>query len=122
MNFEIDLTMVAVIASSCSAIFAGSTYARYSDWRKTDEAKQLHKRVDVSEVKIAVLEARTSTLPAKMDTTNDRLTKMETLLLTIPTTSDIARLTAEMDAVQDSNKLQQAGIKRIEDFLLEHGK
>lgn len=101
MNVEIDLTLVAIFASALSAIFAGLTFRRAGDWRRSDVGKETE---------------------AKLSDHGRRLTVLETKMAEIPTKADIASIKAELDGVQDELKLARGGITRIEDFLLERSK
>ena len=80
---------------------AGLTFWRTGDWRRSDAGKETQGKLHDHEL---------------------RLGKLESKIADLPTKADIARLTAEVDAVQDTVKLVREGVTRIEDWLLERSK
>lgn len=88
----------ALVISTLAFLLAVATFWRAGDWEKTKAGEAVK---------------------AKHSALESRVTVIETKIADLPTKADIARLTAEVDAVQDSVKLVQGGVTRIEDFLLE---
>lgn len=114
--------MAAVILSGLSLIIAAFSFFRTGDWRRTEAGKEVDGKFVKLEQRISTMETRMDGVPAKLSSIDTRMTTVETRLLDMPTRADIAKVSAELDAVQDDVRLVRAGITRIEDYLLERSK
>lgn len=104
-TIEVNLAVVAILISACTLMLAWLAFRRAGDWRQSDVGK------DIS---------------AKLSGHGERLTKLETKLEDIPSKADIAALRgqistlkAELDGVQGTVRIVAAGVKRIEQFLMD---
>lgn len=117
MNIEINLQALAIMIASLAVMFAGGTYWRTGDWRKSDTWRTLTTLVEALAHRMTVVEGRTGEMPSKISAINDRLTRVEAHLDDMPSKADIAELRAKMDGVGDEIDVVRATTIRIEEWL-----
>lgn len=118
MNVEINLQAVAIIIAGLALIFAGATFWRTGDWRKSDAWKTLTELVGALTHRMAVVEGRTGELPTKISSINDRLTRVEAHLDDMPSKADIAAIQSTQKAQGEEIDVIRASVIRVETFLL----
>jgi hypothetical protein len=88
----------AIVVSTLAFLVSVATYLRTGDWKRSEAGKEVE---------------------AKISGLDTRLTVVETNLEHLPSKSDVATLTAEVEALQDDVGIIRGGVRRIEDYLLE---
>jgi hypothetical protein len=117
VSVEINLQAVAIIIAGLALIFAGGTFWRTGDWRKSDTWKTLTELVATLAHRVTVVEGRTGEMPSKISSINDRLTRVEAHLDDMPSKADIAELRATLDAQGSEIDVIRDTTIRIEDWL-----
>lgn len=117
MNIEVNLQAVAILTAIVAVLFAGGTFWRAGDWRKSDTWKSLDTSVNGLTQRMTVVEGRTGELPTKISTINDRLTRVEAHLDQMPSKADIAAISATQEAQGSEIDVIRDTTIRIEEFL-----
>lgn len=124
MNVQINLQAVAIIIAGLALIFAGGTFWRTGDWRKSDTWRTLTELVAALAHRMTVVEGRTGEMPTKISSINDRLTRVEAHLDDMPSKADIADLRtsisaqgAKLDAQGEEIDVIRDTTIRIEEWL-----
>ena len=110
--------VAALFLSAGALIVSALGYVRTGNWKRSDAGKQVDDVISRLDQRISTMETRLDGVPTKLSSINDRMTTVEALLKHMPTSADIAGISAELDAVQDDVKLVRQGVTRIEDILL----
>lgn len=121
MSLEINLTIVAMVASIVAATIALATFVRTGRWKASEAGKEIAGRLDDHATRLTRAEARLEECPTTGDINGvtTRLTRVETQLGEVATRADIAGLQSTIAAVQREIGNTEASISRIETFLLE---
>jgi chromosome segregation ATPase len=117
VSVEINLQALAIAIAGLALLFAGGTFWRTGDWRKSDAWTTLTHNVASVTQKVTALEGKTGELPSKIGSINDRLTRVEAHLDDMPSKADIAELRATLDAQGSEIDVVRDTVKRIEDWL-----
>jgi archaellum component FlaC len=97
VTFAESMTLVAVGLSAINAVILLKTYHRAGQWRESEDAKAILTRLTVVE--------------------ND-ITGFKTRFENVSTKADVARLTAEVNGLEQLIKGTDAGVVRIEQILM----
>ena len=84
---------------------------RAKRWRDTDDGKSMLSKIHINH----------GALDARVQEHHDRLGRVETKLETMPTKADIARLESDVRSMMRELGSVDAGVKRIEQFMMERG-
>jgi hypothetical protein len=117
VTVDINLQALAIVIAALALIFAGATYWRTGDWRKSDTWRTLTELVAGLGQRMTVVEGRTGELPTKISSINDRLTRVEAHLDDMPSKADIADLRATLGAQGDEIDVIRDTTIRIEEWL-----
>ena len=117
MNVQINLQALAIIIAGLALLFAGGTFWRTGDWRKSDTWKTLTDLVGALAHRMTAVEGRTGEMPTKISSINDRLTRVEAHLDDMPSKADIADLRATLGAQGDEIDVIRDTTIRIEEWL-----
>ena len=98
MNF---MELAPFLISTGALVMSIATFARAGKWRDSEEAKDLDKRIGAVEAKVG---------------------RHEVKLENIATKADIARVEADIRGLGKEISNVDAGVTRIETFLMEHSK
>lgn len=101
--------MLIAIASLACTIFVT---IRAKHWRDTDEGKALLSKIVASH----------NELDGRVDVVEDRMTRVETKLADMPTKADLAGVQSDVRSIIRELGSVDAGVKRIEQFMMESGK
>lgn len=117
MTFGIDLQVItaacAVIACFCAVWVA----LRSSNWRETDAGKALVGRVDVLETKVGAFESKLEDKPSQA-----QFAGIEERIKGLATKAEIAAIQSDVHSLVREVGKVDAGVTRIEAFLMENGK
>lgn len=120
------LPYLAVALSIAALILNALTFLRGGRWRETDDAKALVGRVAEVEGGVTALAGTGEAIAAvagRVNETESRLDKLETLVASMATKEDVTALRGEVRAVcQLVDNQVVPGIRRIEDYMLGHAK
>lgn len=97
MTFAEVMTLVAVGLSALNAVVLLKTYHRAGQWRESEDAKAILARLTLVENDITGFKARFENVATK---------------------ADVARLTAEVNGLEQLVKNTDAGVIRIEQLLM----
>jgi hypothetical protein len=113
INLQIITAACAVIACACAVWVA----FRSGNWRETDAAKALVGRVDVLETKVASFDDKLSDKPSQA-----QIAGIEERIKGLATKAEIAAIQSDVHSLVREVAKVDAGVTRIEAFLMEHGK
>lgn len=95
------MTLSEIIPIACSVVSCGCAIfvsVRAGNWRDTDDARALDKRISVIENRVQVCETRQEDLPTK---------------------ADVALLRGEIHTANEMTRSALDGVRRIETFMMQ---
>lgn len=97
MTFAATMSAIAVTLSAINAVILLLTYRRAGQWRESEEARAILSRLSACEGDLAGIKTRFENVSTK---------------------ADVARLTAEVNGLEQLIKNTDAGVIRIEQILM----
>jgi hypothetical protein len=122
MNLALIFQAVSMIAALTAAGVAFAAFVRVGKWRDSDDGKSVASDIHTIKNEITRIQAElylTKELKGKVERMENRTTAIETKLESLASTADIRGLSAEIDSLQSSIRSTEAGVTRIESFLME---
>lgn len=101
------MLLIALASLGCTIFVT----VRAKHWRDTDEGKTMLNKIKVDH----------AGLDSRVQEHHDRIGRVETKLETMPTKADIARLESDVRSMMRELGSVDAGVKRIEQFMMERG-
>ena len=101
MTFTHVVMLVSTVLSACNLVLLLATYRRAAQWRESEDAKAILTRLTLVENDITGFKARFENVATK---------------------ADVARLTAEVNGLEQLVKNTDAGVIRIEHLLMRGAK
>lgn len=113
----IDLQMITSAAAVLACLCAVLVARRAGAWRETDAAKQLVARVDSHDLAIASIKQKVEGMPNQ-----SQIASIEERIKNLATKAEIASIQSDVHSLVREVGKVDAGVTRIEAFLMEHGK
>jgi hypothetical protein len=108
MTLQLMVSIFACLISTVALVFTAATFFRAGRWNESGEAKAIEKRFNAIEKKVDEHAVQLRDIPTKAD-----LVKMSAEF-----GADIARLEANVENLGDRIGGVDAGVTRIEQFLM----
>lgn len=115
------LTIAAVVISAANFVVLLASFRRAGQWKDSDEARLLIERVRACEAGLTVVKGATDQTPRfnqRLGVAEQAIIGINARMENVATKADIARLAAEVAAVEGHASRIENGVERIEGYLM----
>lgn len=114
------LPYLTLILSAIACLIAAWNVVRTGNWRKTDEAKALFKKVGDHDSRFDLLDARVGALPTRTEHAElaEKVNLHDHRINQLPTKADLAELSGKVTSLQQQTNNIDRGVERIESHLM----